>query len=578
MAVFENPNGFSEFIVTVDPYEVAVGENIYGTLSEAIAKVGNGETITLLSDVELSSGISFAKDITFTLDGNGHTIKPASGSTETNSAFNWGMGSDVTKATRNYTIKNVVFDGWTTDHVVRLQGVTAVVENCTFQNCNQPDGLGLLTLTMTDATVTGCTFKNNTCLKAIDVNSWGDGSISKTKIENCKFDKNTCTDTAVIYYAVGGGCTLTGNTFNENTINTSGHGATVYFSEGENCAVTNNVFTDNMVTATGVRAAGALVLEAGTTVSENVFSGNTATSSAESPCVAQVLYKADADAAPIDLNKNYWGNGGQPGANDYASVKGAPITLETYYTSYVNGTLGGLYDPSAPAPEDPTPDTPSSSSSSKPKYSVSVNTDKTEKGSVKLSTTNAKKGSTVTITVTPDAGYELDKLVVLDKDGNKVELTDKGNGKFTFKMPRGGVEVDASFVLKADAPAKDKKALVLTIGQPVYTVDGQPAVNDVAPIIKGERTMLPIKLIAENLGAKVSWSEADQSVTIVNGDTTIVIYIGQAFATVNGNPIQLDAPAFIANDRTYLPVRFVAENLGANVSWDAVTQTVTIIG
>ncbi|MBQ3615054.1 MAG: copper amine oxidase N-terminal domain-containing protein, partial [Anaerotignum sp.] len=57
---------------------------------------------------------------------------------------------------------------------------------------------------------------------------------------------------------------------------------------------------------------------------------------------------------------------------------------------------------------------------------------------------------------------------------------------------------------------------------------------------------------------------------------TIVIYIGQAFALVNGEPVQLDAPAFIANDRTYLPLRFIAENLGAEVVWNGANNTVTI--
>ena len=227
---------------------------------------------------------------------------------------------------------------------------------------------------------------------------------------------------------------------------------------------------------------------------------------------------------------------------------------------------------------EPTPEpTPSTTKKSTKKYSVSVDADEIENGVIKLSPSKAKKGATVTLTVIPDEGYKLDKLVVLDKDGDAVELTDKGNGKFTFKMPRGGVEVDASFVPE-DSVVKEDRTLVLTIGQPVYTVDGQPAVNDVAPIVKADRTFLPIRLIAEFLGATVAWNEAEQAVTIVNGDTTIVIYIGQAFATVNGNPVQLDAPAFIANDRTYLPVRFIAENLGAEVIWDGTAQTVTIIG
>ncbi|MBR2852529.1 MAG: copper amine oxidase N-terminal domain-containing protein [Anaerotignum sp.] len=142
-------------------------------------------------------------------------------------------------------------------------------------------------------------------------------------------------------------------------------------------------------------------------------------------------------------------------------------------------------------------------------------------------------------------------------------------------MPRGGVEVDASFV---EAGAADKSEIVLTIDSVVAMVNGEPVVNDVAPIIKGERTFLPIRLIAEELGATVTWNEADQSVTIVKDDMTIVIYIGQAFALVNGSPVALDEPAFIVNSRTYLPLRFIAENLGAEVIWDGASQTVTVVG
>ena len=237
---------------------------------------------------------------------------------------------------------------------------------------------------------------------------------------------------------------------------------------------------------------------------------------------------------------------------------------------------------------DPAPTPSTGGGSSKPKYTASVDKDDMENGDVKLSNTKAKAGSKVTVTVTPDEGYELKKLEVLDKNGDKVEVTDNGDGTFTFKMPKGGVEVVPVFVEAEeqepveepteDADAAEKTTLVLTIGQTIYQMDGNYAANDVAPIISGDRTFLPIRLIAESLGATVGWDEAEQSVTIVKDGTTIVIYIGQAFATVNGEPVQLDAPAFIANDRTYLPVRFVAENLGATVSWDAETNKVTIVG
>ena len=88
---------------------------------------------------------------------------------------------------------------------------------------------------------------------------------------------------------------------------------------------------------------------------------------------------------------------------------------------------------------------PSSGSSSyDPTYSVTV--DKTENGSVTVSPKSASKGSTVTITVKPDSGYVLETLTVTDKNGNELTLKDKGDGKYTFTMPAGKVEVKATFM------------------------------------------------------------------------------------------------------------------------------------
>lgn len=85
----------------------------------------------------------------------------------------------------------------------------------------------------------------------------------------------------------------------------------------------------------------------------------------------------------------------------------------------------------------------SSSSSSSSSYSVSVPS--AANGSVSVTPRSASKGTTVTITVKPDDGYELDNLTVTDKDGNRLSLSDKGNGKYTFTMPSGKVSVDAAF-------------------------------------------------------------------------------------------------------------------------------------
>ena len=91
----------------------------------------------------------------------------------------------------------------------------------------------------------------------------------------------------------------------------------------------------------------------------------------------------------------------------------------------------------------------SGSDSSRPSYSITTPS-KPENGTITVNPANAKSGNTVTITVTPDSGYKLGELVVTDKDGKKLELTDKGNGQYTFTMPSGKVEVAAEFVKEVE--------------------------------------------------------------------------------------------------------------------------------
>ena len=91
----------------------------------------------------------------------------------------------------------------------------------------------------------------------------------------------------------------------------------------------------------------------------------------------------------------------------------------------------------------------SGSSSSNPTYSVTTPS-KSENGGVAVSSKNARKGDAVTVTVTPDAGYQLDKLTVTDKNGNVLKLTDKGDGKYSFTMPDGKVEIKAVFAKKVE--------------------------------------------------------------------------------------------------------------------------------
>ena len=95
--------------------------------------------------------------------------------------------------------------------------------------------------------------------------------------------------------------------------------------------------------------------------------------------------------------------------------------------------------------------------SSTPRYAVTV-PDKTENGSLSVTPKNAKKGSDVTITATPDKGYEVDDIVAKDAKGNKLTLKDNGDGTYTFTMPASKVTVTAAFAeKKADEPVAPEK-------------------------------------------------------------------------------------------------------------------------
>ena len=120
------------------------------------------------------------------------------------------------------------------------------------------------------------------------------------------------------------------------------------------------------------------------------------------------------------------------------------------------------------------------------------------------------------------------------------------------------------------------RQITLTIGKTEATVWNETKSNDVAPIIRNDRTMLPARFVTENLGATVEWIGEEQKILITKDDMKIEIYIGSDKAYVNGEEVTLDSPAFIENDRTYTPVRFIAETLGVTVDWDEAAQQVII--
>ncbi len=141
------------------------------------------------------------------------------------------------------------------------------------------------------------------------------------------------------------------------------------------------------------------------------------------------------------------------------------------------------------------------------------------------------------------------------------------------------IEDGAAEIIELDIPPK-VRGLEIAIDRLDATVGIDPVVMDVAPFIENSRTMVPFRFIGESLGAEIGWNPDEYSVSYVLGENTVKLYIGKSIATVNGKDIPIDENplivARIVNARTMVPIRFISEALGFNVSWDAENRSVAI--
>ena len=210
--------------------------------------------------------------------------------------------------------------------------------------------------------------------------------------------------------------------------------------------------------------------------------------------------------------------------------------------------------------------------SSAAKHGVTISDSKN--GAVTASAAKAETGDKVILTPKADEGYELDKITAKDKDGKEVKLKAEKDGTYSFTMPKGGVTVDTTFkqaegATNTDKPAAATKTIILQIGSTAVLVDEQAIINDVAPVIHNDRTLVPIRVITEALGGQVAWNEAAKEVTLTVNGKEIKMTIGKVLEKYGVAPV-------IIGGRTFVPVRFVADELGAVTTWDDATKTVTI--
>ncbi len=197
-------------------------------------------------------------------------------------------------------------------------------------------------------------------------------------------------------------------------------------------------------------------------------------------------------------------------------------------------------------------------------YNYPVKADDVDGATVSFDKSNAVAGEKVIITVTPDAGKRVDEVIVTDEDNEIITVTKVGDNKYSFIMPEGAVNVVVT-TEKADYDTR----VVLQIGNRNVVVGNKTFTNDVAPVIVDNRTMVPIRVITEALGGTADWNEATRTVTLTIDGKVLRMTIDQTIAGFDVAPV-------IINSRTYVPIRYVAEALGAKVEWIADTQQIII--
>ena len=153
-----------------------------------------------------------------------------------------------------------------------------------------------------------------------------------------------------------------------------------------------------------------------------------------------------------------------------------------------------------------------------------------------------------------------------DKEEAPLEITSDGTEEVTLETPTEETK-DFSLLMQIDNPN-------MIVNEVSKEID--PGMGTV-PVIKNERTLVPVAIIVEEMGGTVEWDDATKTATLKLNDDTIKLTIGSTTAYLNDVATELDVEPEIINDRTMLPIRFIAESFKFSVLWDGETQTIVIV-
>ena len=456
-----------------------VGDTYYKTLADAVAAADNN-TVTLLKDVTADITIPAGK--TMTLDLNGKTLTNVNDHTILNNGnltiTGTGKVDNISHAKGAlYNKGTVVVNGGTFDrskengktsndsgsnswYTIKNVGSMTIHDGATVQTAGNNTTLGKFSSLVSNGYFDAGDYTNNRGLEqpilTIDGGTFRDGLNTIKNDDHAKLTINGGTFSNYYQAVVQNHniAEITGGTFTAaSDANAKTYGI---YNCGCGAEIDLGTLTVSGGTFTGATYAVADVSSenADVTISGGQFAGTKAAivkSSTSKATIAVSGGKFSSDPSVYVVgngNTNIVKRDGSEGAYTYTVLAKSGLTSGVYLTNpsgalasnyYVSSTANGVWTVSYSAPYS------GGSSSYDPTYSVSTPS-KTEHGTVTVSPKNASKGDRVTVTVKPDSGYVLETLTVTDKNGNELTLKDKGNGKYTFTMPAGKVEVKATFM------------------------------------------------------------------------------------------------------------------------------------
>ena len=473
----QNENGAVETLGETNAV-AKVGDTYYKTLAEAVAAANNA-TVTLLNDV--TENVTIPTDKTITLNLNGMTLTNVDDHTILNNGnltiTGTGMVDNISHAKGAlYNKGTVVINGGTFDrsrengmnkgesgqnswYTIKNVGTMTINDGATVQTAGNNAALGKFSSLVSNGYFNTNDYNTNKGLDqpilTIDGGTFRGGLNTIKNDDRARLTINGGTFSNYYQAVVQNHniAEITGGTFTAaSDANTETYGI---YNCGCGAGIDLGTLTVSGGTFTGATYAVAEVSSqnAIVNISGGQFAGTKAAIIKSSTSNATIAISGGTFSS--DPSVYVVGNGsanivkraGSEGAYTYTVLAKSGLTSGVYLTDpsgalasnyYVSSTANGVWTVSYSAPY-------SGGSSSDPTYSVSTPS-KTENGSVTVSPKSASKGDTVTVTVKPDSGYVLETLTVTDKNGNELTLKDKGDGKYTFTMPAGKVEVKATFM------------------------------------------------------------------------------------------------------------------------------------